>query len=410
MRFQKLSFRNEQGKRLAARLDLPMDEKPSAYAVFAHCFTCTKNLNAVVNINRALASKGIAVLRFDFTGIGESEGDFQETNFSTNVSDLVAAADFLGSNFESPKLLIGHSLGGAAVLQAAARIPSAAAVATIAAPFNLVDVARHLGGSGQKRGAGGEQTITLAGREFPITTQFLHDLEQTRMEHAVQNLGRPLVVLHSPEDDLVRMENAEGIFRTARQPKSFISLDSADHLLSNKADSTYVGSLLAEWVRKYIAAPEKPAYQRDLTDNRIVVRTGKTGFQTEIVANGHHLIADEPIPVGGADTGPTPYDYLVASLGACTSITLRMYADRKQWPLDSIVVKLKHQKIHAEDCRQCETKEGKIDLIEREIELIGDLSPEQRERLMKIADKCPVHRTLHSEIRVESRPKDSYGQ
>jgi putative redox protein len=206
------------------------------------------------------------------------------------------------------------------------------------------------------------------------------------------------------------MENAEGIFRTARQPKSFISLDSADHLLSNKADSTYVGSLLAEWVRKYIAAPEKPAYQRDLTDNRIVVRTGKTGFQTEIVANGHHLIADEPIPVGGADTGPTPYDYLVASLGACTSITLRMYADRKQWPLDSIVVKLKHQKIHAEDCRQCETKEGKIDLIEREIELIGDLSPEQRERLMKIADKCPVHRTLHSEIRVESRPKDSYGQ
>ena len=406
MRFQRLFFKNPQGKRLAARLDLPVDEKPSAYAIFAHCFTCTKNLNAVVNINRALAAKGIAVLRFDFTGIGESEGDFEETNFTTNVADLVAAAEFLGSSFEQPKLLIGHSLGGAAVIQAASRIPSAAAVATIAAPFNLVDVARHLRGAGQKIGTGKERTITLAGREFPITKQFLDDLEQTRMENAIKNLGRPLMVLHSPEDDLVRIENAEAIFQTAQHPKSYVSLDGADHLLSNRADSVYVGSLLAEWIRKYIAVPEEPAFQRDLADNRVVVRTGKTGYQTEIVANGHHLIADEPIPLGGADTGPTPYDYLVAALGACTSITLRMYADRKQWPLDSIVVRLRHQKIHAEDCKQCETREGKIDFIEREIEMNGDLSIEQREKLMKIADKCPVHRTLHSEIHVESKPTD----
>ncbi|RJR39559.1 MAG: alpha/beta fold hydrolase [Desulfobacteraceae bacterium] len=407
MRFQRLSFNNAQGKRLAARLDLPMDEKPLAYALFAHCFTCTKNLIAVVNINRALAAKGIAVLRFDFTGIGESEGDFEATNFSTNVSDLVAAADFLGSSFERPKLLIGHSLGGAAVIQAAARIPSAAAVATIAAPFNLADVARHLGGADQGSEQGEERTITLAGKQFPITRQFLDDLEQTRMEHAIRNLGRPLMVLHSPEDELVRMENGEAIFQVARHPKGFVSLDGADHLLSDKLQSAYVGSMLAEWARKYVAAPEKPVPQKDLRDNRVSVRTGKTGYQTEIVANGHHLIADEPIPVGGADTGPTPYDFLVAALGACTTITMRMYADRKKWPMDSAVVRLKHSKIHAEDCRQCETREGKIDFIEREIELNGDLSTEQKRKLMEIADKCPVHRTLHSEIHVESRLKAS---
>jgi uncharacterized OsmC-like protein/alpha/beta superfamily hydrolase len=406
MQFQRLSFNNMRGKRLEARLDLPVDEKPVAYALFAHCFTCTKNLNAVVNINRTLARRGFAVLRFDFTGIGESDGDFKETNFSTNVSDLIAAADFLASNFEPPKLLIGHSLGGAAVIQAASKIPSAAAIATIASPFNLVDVARHFADAG-KETFGSDRIIQLAGRSFPITRQFIDDLEQTRMEEAIRNLGRALIVLHSPRDELVGLENAERIFQTARHPKSFVSLDTADHLLTNRADSIYVGSVLSAWVRKYIDVHEEEFRHKDPADNRIVVRTGKLGFQTEINANGHSLIADEPVAMGGADTGPSPYDFLVAALGACTSITLRMYADRKQWPLDSIVVRLRHQKIHAKDCEKCETKEGKIDYIQREVELQGALSQEQRERLLEIADRCPVHRSLHSENHVESWLKDS---
>jgi putative redox protein len=406
MQFQRLFFKNAAGKRLAARLDLPIDEKPVAYAIFAHCFTCTKNLNAVVNINRTLAGKGFAVLRFDFTGLGESEGDFEETNFSTNVSDLVSAAEFLSANYKAPKLLIGHSLGGAAVLQAAARIPSATAVATIAAPSNLEDVASHFADAGNETGTG-DRMIRLAGRSFAITRRFIEDLAQTRMEEAVRDLGRALLVLHSPRDEMVGIRNAENIFRIARQPKSLLSLDDADHLLSRRADSMYVGAVLAAWVRRYINLPEEEVRRKDPADNRVVVRTGRIGYRTEIIANGHSLIADEPIALGGSDTGPSPYDYLVAALGACTSITLRMYADRKQWPLDSIQVNMKHRKIHAKDCEECETREGKIDHIEREVDLSGDLSDDQRARLLEIADRCPVHRSLHSEIHVQSWLKGS---
>jgi putative redox protein len=406
MQFQKLTFQNVEGKKLAARLDLPIDEKPLAYAIFAHCFTCTKNFKAVVNINRALAMHGIAVLRFDFTGLGESEGDFADTNFTTNVTDLIAAADFLKSNFEAPKLLIGHSLGGAAVLQAAANIPSSLAVATIAAPANPSDLARFLRSTMKEVEAKGEGEITLGGGTFKIKKQFLHDLEQVRMQETIRNLNRALLIFHSPIDNEVTIENAKEIFQAARHPKSFISLDQADHIVSNRSDSLYIGSVLAAWAQKYLQLPAKEPEQKDLADNRVMVRTGKTGYQTEIIANGHHLIADEPIAVGGANTGPTPYDYLVASLGSCTSMTIRMYADRKKWPVDAIVVRLKHQKIHKTDCQDCDTKNRKIDHIDREIELLGPLSIEERERLLEIADRCPVHRTLHSEIIVDSRLKD----
>jgi len=407
MQFQKIVFRNREGHELAGRLDLPLDEKPSAYAIFAHCFTCTKNLNAVVNINRALAREGIGVLRFDFTGLGESQGEFAETNFSSNVTDLVAAADFLKDNFEAPKLLIGHSLGGAAVLQAAGRIESSAAVATIAAPADPSSVTRYLGGTREEIEKKGEADITLAGRKFKLKKQFLDDLEQVQMEDTISNLGRPLLLFHSPADDIVDIENARKIFETARHPKSFISLDKADHLLSEREDSLYVGSVMAAWAHKYIRLPKEERQQRDPADNRIMVRTGKKGYQTEIRVNEHSLIADEPIAVGGANTGPTPYGLLVAALGACTSMTLRMYADRKKWPVEAIVVRLQHEKIHASDCRQCETeKNGKIDHIEREIELLGELDDEQRNKLLAIANKCPVHRTLESETIIESRLKD----
>ena len=406
MPFLKLSFKNEKGEHLAARLDLPADEKPVAYAMFAHCFTCTKNLNAVVNINRALAKEGIATLRFDFTGLGESEGDFSHTSFSSNVSDLIAAADFLKQEFDAPKLLIGHSLGGAAVLQAAKYIPSSIAVATLGAPSNLTHLARYLKPQQNAIATGGEAEITLAGKTFKIKKQFLDDLELSPMQEAIQNLNKALLIFHSPVDSIVGIENAAEIFQLARHPKSFISLDRADHLLSNREDSLYVGSVLAAWARKYLEISPPASVARDLTDNRVMTRTGRRGYQTEIVASGHRLLADEPIAVGGSDTGPTPYDYLLAALGACTSMTLRMYADRKGLALESIVVRLKHQKIHAEDCRSCETKSGKIDTIEREIELQGPLDQEQRQRLLEIADRCPVHRTLRSEIIVNSKLKE----
>jgi uncharacterized OsmC-like protein/alpha/beta superfamily hydrolase len=406
MRFLKLSFKNPQGEQLAARLDLPVDEKPIAYAMFAHCFTCTKNLNAVVNINRALAKEGIATLRFDFTGLGESEGDFSRTSFSSNVFDLIAAAEFLKLEFEAPKLLIGHSLGGAAVLQAAKYIPSSVAVATIGAPSNLTHLIRYLEPQQNEILTREEAEITLAGKTFSIKKQFFDDIELVRMQETIGNLNKALLIFHSPVDNIVDIENAAAIFQAARHPKSFISLDRADHLLSSREDSLYVGSVLAAWARKYLEIPLPASPQKDLSDNRVTARTGRKGYQTEIVANGHRLIADEPIAVGGADTGPTPYDYLVTALGACTSMTLRMVADRKQWPLESIVVRLKHQKIHTEDCQECETKSGKIDLIDREIELEGPLDLEQRQRLLEIADRCPVHRTLHSEIIVKTALKE----
>ncbi|MGA2403075.1 MAG: bifunctional alpha/beta hydrolase/OsmC family protein [Syntrophobacteraceae bacterium] len=404
MQFQKLYFKNPDGKRLAARLDLPLDEKPTAFAIFAHCFTCTKNFNAVVNIDRALAMHGMAVLRFDFTGLGESEGDFSETSFSTNVADLVAAADFLKDAYEAPRLLIGHSLGGAAVIQAAREIPSVEAVSTIAAPAELKGLLRFMEGPPiEQLEKEGETTVNISGRNFKIKKQFLDDLRQDNMEEAIRALRRPLLIFHSPVDRIVSIDQAAKIFAASRHPKSFISLDKADHLLSNQSDSLYVGSVLAAWVSKYLKISERKYIQPELSDNRVVARTGKTGFRTEIIANGHSLVADEPIAVGGANSGPTPYDLLVSALGACTGMTIRMYADRKKLPLDAIIVRLRHERIHAEDCRDCDDPNCKVDFIEREIELQGDLDQPTRQRMLEIANRCPVHRTLESGSRVTSK-------
>ncbi len=406
MQFQKLYFKNPDGKRLAARLDLPLDEKPTAFAVFAHCFTCTKNFNAVVNINRALALHGIAVLRFDFTGLGESEGDFSETNFSTNVADLIAAARFLEDAYEPPRLLIGHSLGGAAAIQAAQGIPSAEAVATIAAPADLKGLLSSIDGPPlEELEKDGETKINISGRDFKIKTQFLNDLKQDNMAEAIGALRRPLLIFHSPADRIVSIDQAAKIFTAARHPKSFISLDKADHLLSNREDSLYVGSVLAAWASKYLMISERKNIQPELSDKRIIARTGMTGFRTEIIASGHSLVADEPISAGGANSGPTPYDLLVSALGACTGMTLRMYADRKKLPLDSIIVRLKHDKIHAEDCQDCEDPRSKIDFIEREIELNGDLDQPTRQKILEIANRCPVHKTLESRSRISSKLK-----
>ena len=407
MSARKLIFEGADGNRLAARLELPVGEEPVAYALFAHCFTCSKDLKAAINVSRALASQRIGVFSFDFTGLGESAGDFADTNFSSNVGDLLAAARFMERELEAPRLLVGHSLGGAAVLMAAAGIDSVKAVTTIGAPAEPSHVNHLLTGSLQELEERGEAEVRIAGRSFRIRKQFLEDLEATRMEQAVADLGRALLVFHSPVDRIVGVENAARIFGWAKHPKSFVSLDRADHLLTNEADSQYLGSVLAAWASKYIrlAAEEEGVDPRTWAgaEDRVAVRIGSSGFRTDIMAGGHALLADEPESVGGTDAGPTPYDLLNASLGACTAMTLRLYADRKGWPLEEAYVRLEHGRVHAEDDRNCEDRPVRMDRITREIRLDGPLEEEQRARLLEIADRCPVHRTLEAGVKLETR-------
>jgi putative redox protein len=405
MPLKKLEILGTDGQKLAALLDLPLDSQPIAYALFAHCFTCSKDLKAVYHISRALTRERIAVLRFDFTGLGESGGEFADTSFLSNVNDLVGAAKFMESRFEGPRLLIGHSLGGAAVLQAASAIPSSNALVTIAAPADPRHVSRTLGPAIETIAAKGEAEVNISGRTFILRKKFLDDLSKIDPQATIRNLNRALLVMHSPIDDVVGIDNAARIFQAARHPKSFISLDQADHLLSNTADSHYAGTVIAAWAKNYITQPAAEKTASPPQDNRIAAHTGPGGFLTEIQVNRHSLVADEPIALGGTDQGPTPFDLLVAALGACTSMTLRMYADRKEWPLETITVRMRHDKIHAADCESCETQAGLLDRIEREIEIDGPLDDEQQNRLLQIADRCPVHRTLTSEVDIKTRLK-----
>ena len=406
MKFKKIEFENNDGLILSARIDLPVAGKPAAYALFAHCFTCSKNIKAIAHITRALTREGIAVMRFDFTGLGESEGDFADTNFSSNVGDLIVAADFLESNYEAPKILIGHSFGGAAVLQAAAHISSATAVVTIAAPSDPGHVTHSLGSATQIIQSRGKAEVSLAGRTFTLKKQFLEDLQFVNMKETIKKLDRALLVLHSPVDDTVGIDNAAQIFQTAQHPKSFVSLDKADHLLTSQADSLYAGAVIAAWASKYVSDthPDQPAV--DDAQHQVTTRIGKTAYVTDIMAAGHSLVADEPQSMGGSDLGPAPYDLLMAALGTCKAMTLRMYADRKQWPLEDATFQLNHKKIDAADCETCQTKEGQVDQFDCEIELSGELDDQQKQRLLQIADRCPVHRTLHSELIVRSTLKE----
>ena len=395
-----LSFPNRRGEQLSARLALPVDGAPVAYALFAHCFTCSKDLKAVTEIVRALGRAGIATLRFDFTGLGESEGDFADTTLSHNVDDLLDATDFLERRYAAPGLLIGHSLGGAAVLQAAGRMPSVRAVATIGAPFEANHVT-HLFSTSERDEAyaTGAATATIAGRTFRVRKEFFEDLEEHSMQRHIRDLGRPLLVLHSPTDNVVGVDNARLIFEAARHPKSFLSLHQADHLLSRRQDARFAGEMIASWAAAYLGRDQAPAWQADIQDNRTVVRT-ETGLRTEAMSNGFGLLLDEPVAVGGTNTGPTPYDLLATALAACTSMTLRLYADRKRWPLAAVMVEVDHRKVHAEDSQGSETTPARLDLFERHILVEGPLDEQQRARLLEIADRCPVHRTLWSQARI----------
>ena len=377
---QRITFQNKFGNELAGDLVLPVDSKPLAYALFAHCFTCSKDVKAMTYLTTALTQGGFAVLKFDFTGLGASKGDFADTNFSTNVLDLLSAAEFLAENYEAPKLLVGHSLGGAAVLQAASGIESVKAIATIGAPAEPIHVKHLFEYKEDEINEKGEANVLLAGRPFKLKKQLIEDLQNADLKNKISSLRKALLIMHSPSDNTVGVENAAEIFGAAKHPKSFVSLDNADHLLLDKEDALYAGQLIVSWAKKYLQIKEVEETVPEKVNN-VSTRTPSGGFQTEIKVHRHHLLADEPESYGGTDTGPTPYDYLGVALGACTSMTLRMYADRKKWPLESATVELSHAKVHFQDCDSCEDKGNKIDQFERKLFLVGDLTQEQRARL-----------------------------
>jgi uncharacterized OsmC-like protein/fermentation-respiration switch protein FrsA (DUF1100 family) len=404
---ERFQFTGEGGHQLAASLDMP-DQEPIAFALLAHCFTCGKDVLAAKRIAVALAAKGIAVLRFDFTGLGSSEGDFANSTFSSNVADLVRAADHLRETRQAPAILIGHSLGGAAILAAAGKIPEARAVVSIAAPSDPAHVTGLFRDRIEDIRKHGKVEVSLAGRPFDISREFLDDIAEQNLMTQVTNLHKALLIMHAPNDDTVGVENATRIFVAARHPKSFISLAGADHLLSQRRDSAYVADVIAAWVTRYLEpAASEQAADLGAAPRQVVVReTRASKFQQSVSIGPHRLLADEPVATGGEDSGPGPYDFVLAGLGACTSMTMRLYAERKSMPLDRVTVTLKHNKIHAEDCAECETRAGMLDQIDLLIAMEGDLDAEQRKKLMEIADKCPVHRTLTSEIHIVTHAAD----
>ncbi|MDX1595082.1 MAG: bifunctional alpha/beta hydrolase/OsmC family protein [Gammaproteobacteria bacterium] len=400
-----LSIDNGRGDSLAAALDLPVDGRPRGYALFAHCFTCGKDLKGLRRISQALTARGIAVVRFDFTGLGGSGGEFAETTFSSNVDDLVAVARHMERELDAPQILVGHSLGGTAVLAAAGELPSVRAVATVGAPCDAAHVIRHFEEHRTQIEEEGEAEVDLGGRPFRIRQALLDDLADQTMQKAIRELRRALLIFHSPVDRTVGVDNAARIFQAAMHPKSFVSLDRADHLLGDPDDAEYVGTVIAAWATKYVDALA-PRRREAAGEKRVLAHIGADGYVTELDAGGHPLLADEPAEMGGTDLGPSPYQLLNAALGACTAMTLRMYADRKNLPLEGVRVRLEHEKVHAKDCADCPQESSRVDVIAREILLEGDLDEAQRERLLEIADRCPVHRTLHEPLLVRSRLVD----
>ncbi len=397
----KVTFENRNGETLSGILDLPTEE-PVAYALFAHCFTCSKNLRAASNIARALNDERIAVLRFDFTGLGQSEGEFSDTNFSSNVDDLLAAVDFLDRKHGDVSILVGHSLGGTAVLQAARHVDSVVAVATIGSPAEPAHVARMFKGHEASLQKHGEAEVDLGGRPFLVKQQFVDDLEKHDVQGSIGRLRKALLIMHAPLDNIVEIDNAAELFVAARHPKSFVSLDNADHLLTNDDDSRYAGQVLAAWASRYLPHADHGEPFR-VAAGEVVARTYSDGFKTDVRAGRHTLVADEPRSVGGTNAGPSPYDLLSAALATCTSMTLHMYAAHKKVDLESVTVRVTHGKIHAEDCEDCESDTGRIDEFKRSISLQGSLTEAQQTRMLEIADRCPVHRTLEGEIKVRSK-------
>ena len=402
----RMTFPGSIGHELAARLDMP-PAGVRAYALFAHCFTCTKDILAARHIAATLTSLGVAVLRFDFTGLGSSDGEFQNTSFSSNVQDLICAADHLRKHYQAPAIVIGHSLGGAAVLAAADQLPEAKAIVTIGAPSDVAHVLQNFNAQLDDIERDGIANVSLAGRTFPISRRLVEDARSHVLQRQIANLRKALLVMHAPLDPTVGIEHATTIFVAAKHPKSFVSLDDADHLLSRKRDAVYAAQVIAAWASRYIAANEEAAADEDSHEGIVVMETGTGKFQNVVVAGRHRLLADEPASMGGLGSGPSPYDYLAAALGACTSMTLRLYADHNNLPLGRFTVSIRHGKRpagHCEDCGEVVTgRAGSIDRFERTIAVEGGADAATADKLVEIAGKCPVHRTLATRSAVVTR-------
>ena len=398
MKSTKLKITNRKGLVLNAQLELPANQKPNYYAIFAHCFTCSSSLSAVRNVSRALTKDGFAVVRFDFTGLGRSEGKFADSHFSANVEDLIDVHSYMSSNFNAPSLLVGHSLGGAAVLVAASQIEAVRAVATVGAPATVSHV-KHLFSHGiEEVKEKGEVEVNIGGRPFVINQDFVEAFDKTDLPQTVKGLRKPLLILHSPTDTTVGVNNAQELYHNAHHPKSFVSLDGADHLLTRDTDSNYVGSVIGTWVKRYFPS----------VDHRMISTEGEQlvghlniledNFTTSIQTKKHTMIADEPSSVGGSDFGPSPYEYLNAALAACTVMTLKMYAARKKWDLEEVFVYISHSRVHSNDL-QIEVDQPKyLDHISKKLKFVGNLDASQKERLKEIASRCPVHKTIESNV------------
>jgi len=386
-----IKFKNSRGFNISAKIEFPLTQKPDAFAIFSHVFTGSKNLNATRNISRAMTLNGIAVLRFDFTGLGDSEGEFSDTNFSTNVDDILSAAKYLEENHQAPRILVGHSLGGAAAIFAGRELSSVQAVATIGAPSEPQHVTHLFGLSMEKIEKEGSAEINIGGRKFTIKKQFIDDIQSVDLQKITHDLNKALLILHSPQDNIVEIENAAKIYHSAHHPKSFVTLEKADHMLTNKDDAYYAANVIASWVKRYIPIPVKEELK---PKKQVIAKLGSEGYTTDIVAGKHGMVADESEDLGGNDFGPSPYELLNAALSACTAMTLQMYARRKKWPLESVKVDIAFDRSYQEDCQACEDSDRKIGKYEVSITLEGPLDEEQKARLLEIAHKCPVHKTL----------------
>lgn len=406
MKTQRLRFKNTLGIELGARLDQPDVPVPVAYAVFSHCFTCNKDYKFIRQVARALTEQGIAVLCLDFTGLGDSAGRFEDSNFSTSVADVIAAARFLADEYRPPALLVGHSLGGTVMLAAAGELPQVRAVATLNAPFEPRHIVHHFSGIVDRIEAEGGADAVIGGRTYRVTRQLLHDLRGRQMTDTIRRLDAALLVLHAPRDETVGIDNAGRIFEAARHPKSFVSLDGADHLLSREADARYAGQLIATWARRYLDDSGTVAMTPAAEPGIVTARSREARYVTDLELGAHRLTADEPLATGGKDLGPAPYQLLAAALGACTCITLRMYAERKGWPLAGVTVRVRHGKSPAAAGADDSGTPVRADRISCEIALAGPLDAGQRQRLREIADRCPVHRTLQEGIAIDTRLRD----